>query len=361
MDKLDATDFWQMVSIVVALVLSFLPSIKPVKGFNRYSVGLVILFIIAVSTAVSTTITKSISDKENYANLVNGSESTLKRVNENLGKSNQLTEMSNESIQRLQDIQKRNFELQNEAMAINEKSSAIQNSSELLNKKLMEEIEIQKQTNKSANDILASLSLQKKSERLTNKTKLLSCVGELVACVGLLHDVFRKESVDTVFIKSTIDKEMFKFKKSHPFIENESIIIDSFMVKNFYEDLKNFESRFNFIRDSLFKRIAKLPMDEKVNIVYLIQDSIIVEAGVKNYLNTTIDLLVSQLYNPVLSESKSSNVWMEFYVNLSKKRREYLLDKTIIRTPLQLTILMDEHLKFFDKIYSDRELISTQL
>lgn len=363
MDKLDSTDFWQVVSIVVALVVSFLPSIKPVKGINLYSGLLMFLFICAVITAVSTTISKSVSDKENYTNLVNGAESTLKRVNQNMDTSQKIMTITNESIKRLQDIQDKNIQLQNEAAIINKKSTLIQQSSEVLQKQLADEIQIQRQTNKTAKEIVKNILEESERVKKGNQIKLMVGYVELTLMKFNLYDAL--QPVQTNWTATLLDFQS-KFKSIVPNYDSLVKIqnyraLDSIDIA-MQNDYKKLFEGISKVQDSIDNSLSVRIKNTKPGMAFMIKDSLHFINGVKQYLSETSNLLVAQLANPILQKERKLFLdWLEFFNKLYVKKELFLIDKTTITNIKDVQTLLDEHDKFLRNVLIFHRVFQTPL
>lgn len=407
MNGLDSTDFWQMIGLVSVLVIGFLPAIKPIKGIDKYSVLLVMLFIIALITTVYTTLEKSISAKEDYSNLVDSTNSALKKVNQNVIASNKIMVLTNESIIRLQDLQDKNLQLHNEAISINYKSSEIQKSSNSLNNKLRQEIEMQKQTNNTATNIIKMVEQEKAQEERLNRAALFLSYSQLRNKKFIIYDALQndfnlsgrlskiekvRESVmnSNENISHSLDSvrkilndfaEKYKYikdsvRKSHnedTFSYPDNKIFQQFFdlsqeSDKFYEQLsQRIQQNDRIIKDisnedaklshNLNNSISLKIINSNRIVSYIIKDSLIFIMGIKEYLNQCLNLLLNQFSNPYLQENRDLlRTWLKFYNSIHFKYELFYVDNLTFKDIKQVEELINEHEKFIEQLSKSPQL-----
>lgn len=407
MNGLDSTDFWQMIGLVSVLVIGFLPAIKPIKGIDKYSVLLVMLFIIALITTVYTTLEKSISAKEDYSNLVDSTNSALKKVNQNVIASNKIMVLTNESIIRLQDLQDKNLQLHNEAISINYKSSEIQKSSNSLNNKLRQEIEMQKQTNNKATNIIKMVEQEKAQEERLNRAALFLSYSQLRNKKFIIYDALQNDfnlsgrlskiekvresvmnsnenishSLDSVrkilndfaekykYIKDSVRKSHNKDTFSYP----DNKIFQQFFdlpqeSDKFYEQLsqriqqndriiKDISNEDAKLSDNLNNSISLKIINSNRIVSYIIKDSLIFIMGIKEYLNQCLNLLLNQFSNPYLQENRDLlSTWLKFYNSIHFKYELFYVDNLTFKDIKQVEELINEHEKFIEQLSKSPQL-----
>jgi hypothetical protein len=283
--NLDFTDLLQVVSISLALGIGFLPTVLPVKQKSfQYKAWLIMAFIISLITAIGSTISKSNSDKENYNNLVSGADSTLYKVNESIAAANKIMALTNESVLRLQDIQDKNVELQRRTLAI-------QINSERLNRQLKEEIQIQSETNKSASDILSSITNREHREGSFAEYRFLLSVSQLNEMKWLLND-----GTNISMERQSIGRYILQLLKP--------------------ENKRGYRTQINNV-DTLKQLIIESIDTAGIDYNLEIADTMSAMNGVKAFLEKSLVILNQEFTNPTLYDNmKLLTLWRQYYENV---------------------------------------------
>lgn len=351
-------DILQIISIIISIILGFVPSFISVKKGNTITdrgLLLILFFTISVLFALGTTVFKSVNDTWKFETAIKNSESAVKHVNENLTASNKLITITNSSLTDLKNFHNRYQLFQN-------KSDSIQHVSIALNEKLKNGILTQKELNQSANDLMNTMRLQLDDQNLNYRNKLSNTLVQLGLSHYNIYGGFDAVGKDTnkgnTGFKNMADS-IAKAREMPLGIEkNDAALFDNY-YKDRAEKLEKFNSSFIQLSDTLSTLIKVNAAFNKDSIVLLSGNPIKLVDGFKTFCERTLNLLNNEMANPVLfSDPSLQNNWLKYfnYIYVFNARLNIYGAKMI--TTDKVNELFKTEQDFLKKIAQSKDFIS---
>lgn len=341
-NNLDGIDLLQVISITAALFIGFLPNIKSMRGtdksITKFGYAMIILFGISLLTAFFSTVAKSSADKDDYKNLISQTSSTLEKASKNISMSDSILNLEGISVVKLKNLQTESFNILSKELLIALKTDSIQSKSEALNKKLIEEINIQKEITKASDSIIHRLKQERDISQRNNHLKLILCITALQSCQNIIYEGLQISKVDYTNLFESLNSNL----KKKNLTERE---VDS-LLKVFHN-----------LSSDISNTIGIYLGNTKKDIYYTISDTNKTTKAVKDFLDETVLLLNEQLSNNYLqSHQIIFNIWFDYYNTIYVQRSLFYLDKSTIGSVKQIKNLISNHNSFIKKILQNSDL-----
>ncbi len=328
--NLDGIDFLQIVSIVLALFIGFLPNIKSLKDscnrINRFGALMIVLFSLSLVTAFISTAAKSASDKENYQHLFDSTLKTLKKSNETVEQTSSLLILQDQTIRDLKSILQGSKTIQEQGLSLSHKTDSIQQRANELNKKLGAEIILQEKITKISKEIVQEMMVQEDAVDTYNNLRFMLNYSRLISAKYILYDGLQEINHDM----GQWVNELNKTPKS----ESKTSVQ---LLKIYHDSLQKLYSVY-------FKNTNR-------TITFAIKDSSLAAKALKDYFNFILDILETQFSNPSVYKNTSLlTIWMTYHSWLYEKQNVFLMDKQSISSLGKLKELVSKHDDFLTDV-----------
>lgn len=323
MSKLSGTDFLQIISLTIALVLSFCQSNFPFRNErNKLTIPgflMILVLVISILLTLATTISKAINDQTNYENLADSTNKTLTTSNTIADSAKSIILLQKSQVDSLIQIQKSETK-------ILAKSDTLFQYSQFLNNQIQEAYKLQLKSTASSQLILKQLNEEKSRVDSGAKLQFILSLENLRQSDQILYKSMQKSSLDP-----------------------QKVLTDLLRRKKF----KDNEELMKALKDTLYQyQLLKLGK-EPIRILKII-DTLEFIKSIEDFFTYNMNILNEQLSNPfVIRNKKLLHLLMNYKSFLSKKQTYFYVDRQSIRNVEdlnQLTSKKDELISNLTKL-----------
>ncbi len=353
LNRLDFVDFLQVISLVLALGIGFLPNVISTKSNDNrvspFGMLMIALFLLCLSATFFSTISKSSADKKAYNDLFDSTTLVLDKATNNIIKSDSILNLQNKNIDELKKLQENAKQIQQQGILLTYKSDLIQAKSEQLNTKLRQEIDLQKATTKVADSIVNKITNQDRNTERNNQLRLLLCITTMMRTNLIIYNGMHQVGTD------------YKKYITELVAENNKRLFESKRPLNIGDSLKKDLKDDSTIVNSVIYRMNNIInvyiADLRRSVIYAIEDSAKITNAITEFLNQNLALLDSQLGNPIVQKNnKLFDLWLKYFGELNEKRSIYFLDKSSLNSIDKIKQLTKSQDEFITRVNRNTKL-----